>query len=97
MLILNLDWINSQEDFIKSKLSIVGASCKPRNITKILKSIYGSQKKATGWSEFDDITLRDELYPIIRILEENDLIIQRRWSQFKLKNGLTERVMKNYI
>ena len=38
-----------------------------------------------------------ELFLIIRTLEEKDLIIQRGMTQIKLKNGLTEQVLSEYI
>ena len=67
----------------------------------ILKSSVFKEKllKRLGkLSNFRDIKERHELHPIIRILEENHLIIQRRFAQFKLKlkNGLTEQVLNDY-
>ena len=102
MLIFNLDWIDLKKETIKSKLDILGYilgdTGKPKNIPKILKSIYECKNKDEGWSNFRDIKERHELHPIIRILEENHLIIQRRFAQFKLKlkNGLTEQVLNDY-
>ena len=66
----------------------------PKNIPKILKSILKS-KDEQGWS---DLVMEDwlELFPIIRTLEEKDLIIQRGMTQIKLKNGLTEQVLSEY-
>ena len=96
MLILNLDWIDLKKKSIKSELTNLGAMCKPKNIPKILKSIHECKNKEEGWSNFEDIKEGDELYPILGILEKKDLIIQRRLTQFKLKNGLTEQILNDY-
>ena len=66
-----------------------------KNVAKILKSILES-KDEQGWSNLRDIKEKHDLFPIIRTLEEQDLIIQRRMTQFKLKNGLTEQVLSEY-
>ncbi len=94
-LIVNLDWIIFQKETIKSNIENLKEAFRPKNIPKILRSIVKS-KGEEGWSNLTDIEERPELYPIIRTLEENDLIIRRRITQFKLKNGLTEQVINNY-
>ena len=52
MLIFNLDWIDLKKETIKSKLDILGYilgdTGKPKNIPKILKSIYECKNKDEG-------------------------------------------------
>ena len=66
-------------------------NCEDVNI--ILKQILDG-KKQTGWTDEEKITNLKSFNSSRRILLENDLIIRRRRVEFKLKNGLTEEIIR---
>lgn len=65
-----------------------------QNVDSILKSILNG-KKQTGWTDVEKIENLELFNVIRRILLEKDLIIRRRRVEYKLKNRLTEEIIKN--
>ena len=63
------------------------------DIEKNLKSILNG-KNQTGWTNVGKIKNLKSFNASGRILLQNDLIIRRRRVEFKLKNGLTEEIIR---
>ena len=67
------------------------------DVPKILKYILENKDQVTGWTILDqDNEITRKLDFCSKILLENDLIIQRRMIEYKLKNGLTEEIIRNF-
>ena len=66
-------------------------------VDQILKSILEKKNQVTGWTLVENIENKEKFVECRKILLENDLIIQRRKAEYKLKNGLTEEIIRNLI
>lgn len=49
-----------------------------------------------GWTNVKEIAEIRNFFEISKTLLEYDLIIQKRMGEYRIKNGLTEQVLRNY-
>ena len=67
-----------------------------KNIVKFLKTLFQT-KNQDGWSQLPENEIENiewnEAFEILKAAEGNDIIINRKIDQYKLKNGLAEQVL----
>ena len=90
---LKEDWITLEKESIQDVLRDMRLNQNCEDVNIILKQILDG-KKQTGWTDEEKITNLKSFNSSRRILLENDLIIRRRRVEFKLKNGLTEEIIR---
>lgn len=92
---LKKDWVELEKESILLKLMALSNKKNMEGIDKILKSIFEKKNQTTGWTILENIENKEKFEECRKVLLENNLIIQRREAEYKLKNGLTEEIIKN--